>query len=83
MFFHNNKRKKKYQQKRQKKLIIKKVNKAVQPRPTGSASIPGLLQLFQNEWDASVLETFTLKKQLDAVSFFLLINCFCRALFPF
>ena len=43
------------------------VNKAVQPRPVGGASVPGLLQLFQNEWDASVLETFNLKKQLDAV----------------
>lgn len=50
------------------------VNKAVQPRPTGSASIPGLLQIFQNEWDASVLETFTLKKQLDTVSFEILFD---------
>jgi len=48
-------------------LIPLKVNKAVQPRPAGGASIPGLLQLLQNEWDAGILENFALKKQLDSV----------------
>jgi hypothetical protein len=27
-----------------------------------------MLQLFQNEWDSQMLETFNLKQQLDAVS---------------
>jgi pre-mRNA-processing factor 19 len=30
-----------------------------------AASIPQLLSVFQNEWDAVILETFTLKKHLD------------------
>jgi len=44
------------------------VSTVAQPRPVSAASIPGLLKTFQNEWDAIVLETFTLKKQLDTVS---------------
>lgn len=41
------------------------VNKATKPRVTGATSIPGMLQLFQSEWDAVMLEVFTLKQQLD------------------
>lgn len=38
----------------------------VKPRVPTATSIPGLIQLFQNEWEASTLETYTLKQQLDA-----------------
>jgi pre-mRNA-processing factor 19 len=38
---------------------------AVKPRQLSDASIPGMLQTFQNEWDALMLETFNLKKQLN------------------
>lgn len=43
-----------------------KVNKAVKPRPLTATSIPGLLNLFQNEWDDLMLETHTLKSHLDS-----------------
>jgi len=48
-------------------LIPVNTKKAVKPRMVTSTSIPGLLSLFQNEWDAAMLETFTLKKHLDTV----------------
>lgn len=38
---------------------------AVKPRPLQATSIPGLLGLFQNEWDDLMLETYTLKQHLD------------------
>jgi len=41
--------------------------KVVAPRPTTASSIPGMLSLFQNEWDALMLETYTLKQQLESV----------------
>ena len=41
----------------------------VAPRPPSASSIPGMCVLFQNEWDALMLETFELKKQLDQVGF--------------
>lgn len=34
------------------------------PRPANLTSLPALLQVFQSEWDAIALETFTLRKQL-------------------
>lgn len=50
-----------------KDLIAVKVNKAVKPRPITATSIPSMLQLFQNEWDAMMLESFTLKQHLETV----------------
>ena len=39
----------------------------VKPKPVAASSIPGLLVSLQNEWDSMMLETFTLKKHLQAV----------------
>ena len=41
--------------------------KTVKPRAPTATSIPSLLSLFQNEWDAVVLETYSLKQQLEQV----------------
>ena len=38
--------------------------RVVRPRPPTLTSIPSLLSVFQNEWDALALESFTLKQQL-------------------
>merc|ERR1719487_2942646 len=46
-------------------LLPLKVSSTVKPRPVTASSIPGMLTLFQNEWDALMLETFTLKQQLE------------------
>lgn len=48
-------------------LIPVKCNTTVKPRPPSATSIPGMLQLFQNEWDSLMLETFSLKQHLDTV----------------
>ncbi|KAF2269190.1 Prp19-domain-containing protein [Lojkania enalia] len=45
-------------------LIELKTDRVVTPRPPNLTSIPSLLSAFQNEWDAIVLESFTLKQQL-------------------
>jgi pre-mRNA-processing factor 19 len=50
-----------------KDLIAVKVNKSVKPRPITATSIPSMLQLFQNEWDAMMLESYTLKQHLETV----------------
>lgn len=39
---------------------------AAPPRPPTHSSIPALLTALQNEWDALVLETFTLKQQYNS-----------------
>ena len=39
----------------------------VKPKPVSATSIPGLLVSLQNEWDSMMLESFTLKKHLQAV----------------
>eukprot|EP00612_Vaucheria_litorea_P003981 CAMPEP_0171462740 /NCGR_PEP_ID=MMETSP0945-20130129/6651_1 /TAXON_ID=109269 /ORGANISM="Vaucheria litorea, Strain CCMP2940" /LENGTH=502 /DNA_ID=CAMNT_0011989315 /DNA_START=65 /DNA_END=1573 /DNA_ORIENTATION=+ len=41
------------------------MNKIVRPRPAVATSIPGMLALMQNEWDDLMLETYTLKSNLD------------------
>jgi len=51
----------------QKDLVAVKVDKAVKPRPITATSIPSMLQLFQNEWDAMMLESYTLKQHLETV----------------
>eukprot|EP01111_Echinosteliopsis_oligospora_P002455 TRINITY_DN1366_c0_g1_i1.p1 TRINITY_DN1366_c0_g1~~TRINITY_DN1366_c0_g1_i1.p1 ORF type:complete len:497 (-),score=186.88 TRINITY_DN1366_c0_g1_i1:32-1522(-) len=48
-------------------LIPIKVNKTVKPRPAAATSIPGMLALFQSEWDSLMLETYNLKQHLDTV----------------
>jgi len=48
-------------------LIPVKANKIAKPRPTTATSIPSLLTVFQNEWDSLMLETYSLKEQLDSV----------------
>jgi len=48
-------------------LLPLKTTTTVKPRPVAATSIPGMLTLFQNEWDALMLETFTYKQQLETV----------------
>jgi pre-mRNA-processing factor 19 len=35
-------------------------------RPPTATSLPGMMALFQSEWDAVMLETYNLKKQLES-----------------
>lgn len=45
-------------------ILPVKTSKVVKPRPLQAASIPGLLGMFQNEWDALMLSNFALEQQL-------------------
>jgi pre-mRNA-processing factor 19 len=45
-------------------LVTVKTDKIVKPRPLQAASVPGLLGMFQNEWDALMLSNFALEQQL-------------------
>lgn len=48
-------------------LVPLQVNPSAKPKQLSANSIPGLLQIFQNEWDAVVIETHELKKHLDTM----------------
>lgn len=48
-------------------LLPVKVNKVVKPRNPTATSIPAMIQVFQNEWDALMLETYSLRQHLDSV----------------
>lgn len=45
-------------------LLPLATNKTIKPRATPATSIPGLLGLFHDEWDALMLETHTLRQSL-------------------
>lgn len=45
-------------------LVELKASRTVRPRPPTLTSIPSLLSVFQNEWDALALETHTLRQHL-------------------
>ncbi|KAL4953991.1 WD40-repeat-containing domain protein [Aspergillus filifer] len=45
-------------------LIEVKTQRVVRPRPPTLTSIPSLLSVFQEEWDALALETYTLRQNL-------------------
>jgi pre-mRNA-processing factor 19 len=45
-------------------LLPLKVNKTVKPRTAPATSIPGLLSLFHDEWDATMLELHNTRTQL-------------------
>ncbi|TCD62046.1 hypothetical protein EIP91_007541 [Steccherinum ochraceum] len=49
-------------------LITVKANpKSAAPRPPTATSVPALLQTLQNEWDATMLEAFTLRQQNNSL----------------
>jgi len=48
-------------------LIAVQVSEIVQPRPPSATSISSLLRHLQNEWDASLLETFKLRKHITQI----------------
>lgn len=47
-------------------LLPVKSNKTVKPRTAPATSIPGLLGIFHDEWDALMLETHTLRQSLNS-----------------
>ncbi|EPX73278.1 ubiquitin-protein ligase E4 [Schizosaccharomyces octosporus yFS286] len=46
-------------------LVPVKVPEFIKPRPPSTTSLPALLSLFQEEWDALALEQFDLRKKLS------------------
>ena len=48
-------------------LIEIKAPTIVKPKPPSATSIPALLKTLQDEWDASMLHSFTLRQQLQTV----------------
>ena len=47
-------------------LVDVKANSAVKPKAAETSSLPGMISMLQNEWDAHVLETHLLRKELDS-----------------
>ncbi|KAJ4722792.1 pre-mRNA-processing factor 19-like [Melia azedarach] len=47
-------------------IVPIKSGRIVKPRPLTAASIPGMLGMFQNEWDGLMLSNFALEQQLHA-----------------
>ncbi|OAY28153.1 pre-mRNA-processing factor 19 homolog 1 [Manihot esculenta] len=45
-------------------IVLVKTGKIVKPRTVQTASIPGMLGMFQNEWDGLMLSNFALEQQL-------------------
>lgn len=48
-------------------LITLKVPKTVTPRPPNATSIPAILKIFQDEWDAVMLESFKLRQHTETI----------------
>jgi len=48
-------------------LVALKVDATVKPRLPTATSVPSLIQLFANEWDAVMLESFNLKQSLQTL----------------
>jgi hypothetical protein len=48
-------------------LVPLQSSRTVQPRDVTATSIPGILSLFQKEWDAVMLESFTLKQNIQTL----------------
>lgn len=46
-------------------LVEIKANPLVKPRPASATSIPAILKALQDEWDAQMLHSFTLRQQLQ------------------
>lgn len=51
----------------QEDLLPLNTNKTIKPRSSAATSIPGLLGLFHDEWDALMLEHHTLRQNLHTV----------------
>lgn len=46
-------------------IIPLQVSPAAKPKPLSHSSVPGLLSALQEEWNSTVLETYSMKKQID------------------